>query len=153
MMSGNHMMTGTPSVVFLIPFATRQARTNWSTACSIYSRPSVPYETRPIKITKSLLPHSCLVPGPPRCCSTTLIQRFAAQFSYLGYELTLFLSMASSIEPVPTAWLASLAIALTSSVCGCAWELFGGQDSSRKSSGKNSCLVDWKIEIRAMLRQ
>ena len=89
MMSGNHMMTGTPSVEFLIPFATRQARTNWSTACSIYSRPSVPYETRPIKITKSLLPHSCLVPGPPRCCSTTLIQRFAAQFSYLGYELTL----------------------------------------------------------------
>lgn len=147
MMSGNHMMTGTPSVVFLIPFATRQARTNWSTACSIYSRPSVPYETRPIKITKSLLPHSCLVPGPPRCCSTTLIQRFAAQFSYLGYELTLFLSMASSIEPVPTAWLASLVIALTSSVCGCAWSYSADNIHHAKVQEGIHARLTGKIEI------
>jgi hypothetical protein len=90
--------------------------------------------------------HYSLVPG---FGITTLLlndthQRFAAQFSDLGYELTLFLSMASSIEAVPTAWLASLAIALTSSVCGCAWELFGGQHSSRESSGRNSCSLDWE---------
>jgi hypothetical protein len=99
--------------------------------------------------------HYSLVPGSG---TTTLLlnvtqQRYAAQFSDLGYKLHTFPFDGLTYRVSSDRLLASLAIALTSSVCGCAWELFGGQDSSRKSSGKNSCLVDWKIEIRAMLRQ
>jgi hypothetical protein len=109
----------------------------------------------PVGSSFAMRDHYSLVPGSG---TTTLLlndthQRYAAQFRTSDTSCTRFLSMASPIESAPTALLASLAIALTSSVCGCAWELFGGQGSSRKSSGKNSCLVDWKIEIRAMLRQ
>lgn len=97
-----------------------------------------------------------------RVCGSCLIIRtdvadragpFLTEAEGMDTSCTRFLSMASSIESVPTALVAAPAIALTSSVCGCAWELFGGQDSSRESSGRNSCLVDWKIEIRAMFRQ
>jgi hypothetical protein len=80
------------------------------------------------KLTNSIL----LASGPPRCCSTTLIKGMPPNFRSSDTSCTRFLSMASSIESVPTAWLASLTIALTGSACGCAWELFGRQDSDAK---------------------
>ena len=48
-------MTEEPSVVFLIPFGSRQVRANWSTACEYLQQTSVRYETRPFTITESSL--------------------------------------------------------------------------------------------------
>jgi hypothetical protein len=48
-------MTEEPSVVFLIPFGSRQVRANWSTACKYLQQTSVRYETRPFTITESSL--------------------------------------------------------------------------------------------------
>lgn len=106
-------MTEKPSVVFLIPFASRQVRTNWSTACKYLEQ-----TIRSIRNSANQN-YRVIVAGNEE---PELEKGFDGKVHFL-------------------------------SVCGCAWELFGGQDSSRKSSGRNSCLVDSKIKILAMLRQ
>ena len=124
-------MTEKPSVVFLIPFASRQVRTNWSTACKYLEqtilsiRNSANQRTEyidrvcgscliiwtdvadragpvlteaegmalgPVGSSFAMRDHYSLVPGSG---TTTLLlnvtrQRYAAQFSYLKYNLHTF---------------------------------------------------------------